>query len=113
MAHEARVIASFFKQYKNIIIKKTKKKIDNLLSEAAEIGVEWLTNHLQKMLKDNPRKIDEIINRMGTTAFYKKNEPLWSHECEELKGYSELSKFMAEYDSVLGLTGYDIELKRT
>jgi hypothetical protein len=89
-----------------------KIKIEKLLTEATEIGAEWLKNHLQKMLNDNPKKIDEIVNRMGVTAFYLKNEPLWEHEYKELKGYLELRAFMCDFDSILGLTGYDMEFKR-
>ena len=65
------------------------------------------------MLNDNPKKIDKIINRMGVTAFYWKNEPLWEHECEKLKGYSKLQSFMGDYDHILHLTGYNMEFKRT
>lgn len=93
-------------------MEETKQKIEKLIGEATEIASEWLKNHLEKMLKDNPRKIDEILNSMGTTAFYKNNEPLWSHECEELKGYKELSSFIGEYDHILGLTGVHMEFKR-
>lgn len=89
-----------------------KIKIEKLLTEATEIGAEYLKNHLQKMLDDNHKQIDEIVNRMGVTAFYWKNEPLWEHEYKELKGYSELQSFMSDFDSALGLTGCDMEFKR-
>ena len=90
-----------------------KIKIEKLLTKATKIGEEWLKNHLQKMLNDNPKKIDEIVNRMGVTAFYWKNEPLWEHEYKELKGYQELQLFMSDFDSILGLTGCDMEFKRS
>ena len=93
-------------------MEENKQKIESLLEQATEIASNWLKNHLKKMLKDNPKKIDEIINRMGTTAFYKKGEPLWTHECEELKGYAELSDFLSEYDDILHLTGIDMTFKR-
>lgn len=88
-----------------------KIKIEKFLTKANEVGVEWLKNHLQKMLNDNPKKIDEIVNRMGITAFYWKNEPLWEHEYKELKGYPELQSFMSDFDSILRLTGCDMEFK--
>ena len=91
----------------------TAERIDALLKQANDLAVDWLRSKLLRMLKENPKKIDEIVNRMGVTAFYKKGEPLWSHEVEELKGYEELVDFMNDYDDIFKLTGEDMEFKRS
>lgn len=59
-----------------------------------------------QVLKSNSRKCFEFVMCMGTFFFTnKKQEPMWQHELEELKGYTELTDFIYEWDSILHITG--------
>jgi hypothetical protein len=81
-------------------------------NKAYQIGFNWLKNHLLWMLKNNKNKIDSICNAMGSTAFYKKDNALWTHECEDLKGYKELNDFLFQWNEVFHFTGDPIHIDR-
>ena len=68
---------------------------------------------LEKLFTQNSRTLfDKIICSMGTIAFYKKGEPLWSHETEDIIGIEEMNTFLSDWDDILKLTGNDIVIDK-
>lgn len=88
------------------------QEIDKRYNEAYELAFEWLKNHLLYMYNANKRKLETILNCMGTVAFYhKKNgEAMYEHEAKELIGYDKLMYFLSDMDWRFKLTGDPIKI---
>lgn len=82
-----------------------------LYEKADNEAIKIFKMHLQFMYKHRGKKFDKILNCMGSTAFYKNNEPLYQHEKELLKGYNDLIDFLNEWE-MFKLTGYPIQVDK-
>jgi hypothetical protein len=86
-------------------------QIEAHLISATKLAVQWMEKHCQKILRKS-RKIDRIYIGMGVLACYRKGEPLWEHEEDDIWGVKELKEFVIKYDSQLYLTGSDITITK-
>lgn len=87
-------------------------KLQKLYNIADKEAIRLLKEYLMFMYNHRGNKFNSIINAMGSTAFYKNEEPLWPHEKKNLMGYEDYCFFLSEWDDIFHLSGYPVKIDK-